>query len=194
MGHALHVASSEAGRAFRPSVVATAESRALVSLMRVHAYEGGTGERRAAFRDCGSFGRNRKRRACRQSRASRHGRPASRRDHGTEAPAFAPRRVRTTACDWSGDEPRIHPATDLERARSLAPSCSPPAGKPETEGAHPLGDERRAGGRPAPRRTATADQQARSYRAGRRPDVAEITGAGREWTVSMISELSIPWR
>ena len=26
------------------------------------------------------------------------------------------------------------------------------------------------------------------------PEVAEITGAGREWSVAMISELSIPWR
>jgi hypothetical protein len=33
----LLLASSEAGRAFRPSVVATAESRALVSFRRVHA-------------------------------------------------------------------------------------------------------------------------------------------------------------
>jgi len=33
---------------------------------------------------------------------------------------------------------------------------------------------------------------ARSYGAVRSPEVAEITGAGREWTVSMISALSIP--
>lgn len=33
-----------------------------------------------------------------------------------------------------------------------------------------------------------------SYSRVRRPAVAEITGAGREWTVSMISELSIPCR
>jgi len=46
----------------------------------------------------------------------------------------------------------------------------------------------------APLRAATGISAVRSYRAVRRPDVAEITGAGREWTVSMISELSIPWR
>jgi hypothetical protein len=71
---------------------------------------------------------------------------------------------------------------------------SPPAGKPDNERVHPLGDERGAGGRPASRRTATADQQPVPTERGRRPDVAEITGAGREWTVSMISLLSIPWR
>jgi hypothetical protein len=40
----------------------------------------------------------------------------------------------------------------------------------------------------------TGPAMVRSYEPVRRPAVAEITGAGREWTVSMISELSIPWR
>ena len=44
--------------------------RALVSFTRGHAHEAGIGERRApAFRDCGSLGRTRKRRACRQRSA-----------------------------------------------------------------------------------------------------------------------------
>jgi len=65
-------ASSDAGRGFRPSIAATAEVRALVSFTRGHAYEAGVGERRArAFGDCGSLGRNRKRRACRHKRVSR---------------------------------------------------------------------------------------------------------------------------
>ncbi len=42
--------------------------------------------------------------------------PASRRDHRAEAPAFALRRVSTTARDWSDAGPRIHPATDLMAA------------------------------------------------------------------------------
>ena len=59
-------AARPAARSGRPSP-ATAEARALVSFTRGHAYEAGTGERRApAFRDCRSLGRNRKRRACRQ--------------------------------------------------------------------------------------------------------------------------------
>ncbi len=61
---ALRFARSEAGRAFRPSVAATAEARALVSFTRGPAYEAGAGERRApAFKDCGFLGRNRKRRS-----------------------------------------------------------------------------------------------------------------------------------
>ena len=32
------------------------------------------------------------------------------------------------------------------------------------------------------------------YRVRLRPAVAEIIGAGLEWTVLMISELSMPWR
>jgi hypothetical protein len=39
--------------------------------------------------------------ANRQSRASPRARPVGRHDHGTEAPAFPRRRVRTTTCDWS---------------------------------------------------------------------------------------------
>ena len=66
------LANSEADRAFRPSVVATAESRPLVSFRRVHAYSGGAGERRApAFRDCGSFGRRMEEPARRQLRVDR---------------------------------------------------------------------------------------------------------------------------
>jgi hypothetical protein len=50
----LFVLSSEAGRAFRPSVAAIAEARALVSFTREHAYEDGAGERRApAFKLAG---------------------------------------------------------------------------------------------------------------------------------------------
>jgi len=44
-------------------------------------------------------------------------------------------------------------------------------------------------GRPADRRAAPAVLR---YRPVRRPAVTEITGRGREWTASMISELSIP--
>jgi hypothetical protein len=73
------------------------------------------------------------------------------------------------------------------------PRDSPSAGEPRHERVHLLGAEGRASGRPAPaggpRRLG-----ARSYRAVPRLDVAEITGAGREWRVAMISELSIPWR
>ena len=77
----LLVASSEAGRAFRPSVAATAESRALVSFTRGHAYEAGAGERRApAFRDCRSLGRNRKRRASRSMNEGPLSTPVLRRD------------------------------------------------------------------------------------------------------------------
>jgi len=68
-------------RAFRPSVAVTAESKALVSFGRGHAQEVGTGERRApAVRDCGSLGRNRKRRACRQERNRRRRRLCRRRE------------------------------------------------------------------------------------------------------------------
>ena len=71
---------------------------------------------------------------------------------------------------------------------------SPRAGKPDNERAHPLGDEREGGWPPRPRPGGHGGSAVRSYRAGGRPDVAEIMGAGREWTVSMISLLSIPWR
>jgi hypothetical protein len=63
----------------------------------------------------------------------------------------------------------------------------------KTEGAHLLAREGRAAGRPSAR-AARRSLEARSYGAVRSPEVAEITGAGREWTVSMISALSIPWR
>ena len=66
-------------------------------------------------------------------------------------------------------------------------------GRRRDENAHRLRDERWAGGRPAPA-GGHGRLGARSYRAGCRPDMAEITGAGREWSVAMISELSIPWR
>jgi hypothetical protein len=56
-------------RAFRPYVAATAECKALVSFGRERAEDADTGERRApAFRDCGSLGRSRRRRACRHQR------------------------------------------------------------------------------------------------------------------------------
>ena len=64
--------------------------------------------------------------AIRQSRASRHSRPASRRDHEPEAPAFALRRVRTTACDRSDARPAFI-QRQVSCPRSSAPSCSPPA-------------------------------------------------------------------
>jgi len=41
---------------------------------------------------------------------------------------------------------------------------------------------------------ASSPQKISAYGAGRRLELAEMTGAGREWTVSMISELSIPSR
>ena len=59
-------AARPAARAGRPSP-RPLRPRALVSFTRGHAHEGGTGEHRApAFRDCGSLGRNRERRACRR--------------------------------------------------------------------------------------------------------------------------------
>jgi hypothetical protein len=61
----------------------------------------------------------------------------------------------------------------------------------EIEGAHLLAREGRAAGRPRARAARRASG-ARSYGAARRPEVAEMTGAGREWIVSMISALSIP--
>ena len=64
--------------------------------------------------------------AIRQSRASRHSRPASRRDHEPEAPAVALRRVRTTACDRSDARPAFI-QRQVSCPRSSAPSCSPPA-------------------------------------------------------------------
>jgi hypothetical protein len=71
-GPTLVFASSETGRAFRPSVAVTGGSNAPVSFRRGHAEKAGTGDRRApAFRDCGSLGRNRKRRAIRRLRGSR---------------------------------------------------------------------------------------------------------------------------
>ena len=89
-------AARPAARSGRPSP-ATAEARALVSFTRGHAYEDGAGERRApAFRDCGSLGRNRKRRACRQSRASpRAGAPT-----GVTADA-----IHLVSADSRADEP-----------------------------------------------------------------------------------------
>ena len=77
--------------------------------------------------------------------------------------------------------------------RPKLPRFSPPAGKPDHERAHLLGAEGRADGRPAPA-GGHGRLRARSYRAVCKPEVAEITGAGREWSVAMISELSIPWR
>ena len=77
--------------------------------------------------------------------------------------------------------------------RPELPWISPPAGKPDHERAHLLGAEGRADGRPAPA-GGHGRLGARSYRAVCKPEVAEITGAGREWSVAMISELSIPWR
>jgi hypothetical protein len=68
-----------------------------------------------------------RKRACHQSRASRHGRPASRRDRGNQAPAFALRCVRMTACDWSDAGPAfIRP--QVSWPRWSAPSCSPEPG------------------------------------------------------------------
>lgn len=66
-------------------------------------------------------------------------------------------------------------------------------GKTVFVGAHLFEHEWRAAGRPS-RGSARSTSEARPYGAVRSPEVAEITGAGREWTVSMISELSIPWR
>jgi len=76
---------------------------------------------------------------------------------------------------------------------TAATRSSPPAGRSKTEGAHLLAREGRAAGRPSAR-AARRTSEVRSYGAVRSPEVAEITGAGREWTVSMISALSIPWR
>ena len=60
-------AARPAARAGRPSP-RPLRPRALVSFTHGHAHEAGTGDRRApAFRDCGSLGRKRKRRGCRQS-------------------------------------------------------------------------------------------------------------------------------
>jgi hypothetical protein len=120
------VASSEAGRAFRPSVNATAESRALVSCRCGYASDAGTGEHRApAFKDCGSLRRNRTRRACRQSRASRrrHGR-ASRRDRGA---ALVSRRRRTRRLQGCSKRRRMLSINAIARApepaRSLRHGC-----------------------------------------------------------------------
>jgi len=64
---ALLVASSEAGRGFRPSVAMSADSNALISAWRGHAQEAGSRERQApAFGVCGALGRSRERRARRQ--------------------------------------------------------------------------------------------------------------------------------
>jgi hypothetical protein len=62
--------------------------------------------------------------------------------------------VRPEAATYSSRRQRRAERPSRSRTRN-----SPPGGKPDNERAHPLGDERGAGGRPAPRRTATADQQ-----------------------------------
>jgi hypothetical protein len=71
------------------------------------------------------------------------------------------------------------------------PRSSPQAGRMEIEGAHLLRTGREGCGPPE---SAGSPQSIRSplLRRCAQAEVAEMTGAGREWIVSMISALSIP--
>jgi hypothetical protein len=122
---------------------------------------------------------------------------------GYRAPSYPRKQVRVLAACWLAPASRSRWIRSARRTRGMRT-----AGPDRTRARRPpvrhLRGRHRSGARtcsgvsagPAAARhprAAVADHVL-FHRAWFRPDVAEMTGAGREWTVSMISELSIPWR
>jgi hypothetical protein len=100
------------------------------------------------------------------------------------------RRCSTTLSSLRRTSP-VPVETELEGGRNFTQRPVRDAVEPSTRTCSEMDGGR--GGRPAPV-GGQGRLGARSYRAGFRLDVAEITDAGREWSVAMISELSLPWR
>ena len=132
-------AARPAARAGRPSP-RPLRPRALVSFTRGHAHGAGTGERRApAFRDCGSLGRNRKRRACRQRCACRRARPS-----GSVGGPPLPRLRESSRCLPAARSAATgkHTSLSLPLAQQ-SPSADARVAAAETNGRGVCGDRRR---------------------------------------------------